>query len=655
MEGVEDSDFAAIKGLDSKPRAEHTYDMVANRSIEAGEEVYNTYDSRGISNVELLCRYGFMLEGNSKDVISFEEDDVRTVCESLLSASNLENYVNRIGGRSPFVPASNSTTAASYPYFHFAKGNCQKMDVAIGPSLETRIDGHVIFASVQKLLEDAGIVQRSDRDEWVRTDDSKKDYAKGGAKEVNEVTLLDPAVGLDVVSTTLGTGPGQVKTRERVMATTKGEGDATSVGWAGAIMPPAVCVGKGPVPSSSAADARSPLPTRSVKDEQGAREALKEREMTSSPFASSSSSPLNVAGIQPGCDDDDEGGVLPSGRNSPLATARMEIDAEGLVSRALWTRLAREAYCRLMEAMPIIITTALSPSAGGPMDTSLAGWLASSSSPSLASPFSAGSTLMPIGEEWEDRNRPTQPLAFSGLERVEVQAHGQGRRDTYFRRRGDQDREGAAGNQSGVGPEGVVYEYGVEDEFGEVWAEKNRANREREKEKEAFPSFESDRVYPRKADRDFLSIRKRSRVASSFSDSQEEEEEESTFEESRKWKRPKLEEEETRMEVKSSLDNDDDEQEWEARKGEGNDARLEDARIQSTFVIEVVRLVSRLMEELCQRRLGEMWDGEEEERGGRDDLVLELATRYVTSERAVLQACMSSWLDLKNQLNGEPI
>ncbi|KAG8839043.1 hypothetical protein FRB91_007217, partial [Serendipita sp. 411] len=27
MEGVEDSDFAAIKGLDSKPRAEHTYDM----------------------------------------------------------------------------------------------------------------------------------------------------------------------------------------------------------------------------------------------------------------------------------------------------------------------------------------------------------------------------------------------------------------------------------------------------------------------------------------------------------------------------------------------------------------------------------------------------------------------------------------------------
>ncbi|KAG8842170.1 hypothetical protein FRB91_004374 [Serendipita sp. 411] len=264
---------------------------------------------------------------------------------------------------------------------------------------------------------------------------------------------------------------------------------------------------------------------------------------------------------------------------------------------------------------------------------------------------------MPIGEEWEDRNRPTQPLAFSGLEQVEVQAHGQGHRGAYFRRGGDRDREGEAGNQPGVGSEGVVYEYGVEDGFGEVWVEKNRANREREKEKKGFPSFESDRVYSRKANRGFLSIRKRSRVASSFSDVQEEEEEEeeSTFEESRRRKRSKLEEEETRMEVKSSLDYDNDEQEWEAREGKGNDTRLEDARIQSSFVIEVVRLVSRLMEELCQRRLGEMWDGEEEEQGVHDDLVLELATRYVTSERAVLQACMSSWLELENQLDGEPI
>ncbi|CAG8714726.1 4715_t:CDS:2, partial [Acaulospora colombiana] len=57
----------------------HTYDMVANRSIEEGEEVFNTYDSRGISNVDLLCRYGFLIEGNARDVITFEEDEILSV------------------------------------------------------------------------------------------------------------------------------------------------------------------------------------------------------------------------------------------------------------------------------------------------------------------------------------------------------------------------------------------------------------------------------------------------------------------------------------------------------------------------------------------------------------------------------------------------
>ncbi|PVG02087.1 hypothetical protein CPB86DRAFT_39032 [Serendipita vermifera] len=55
--------------------------MVANRSIEEGEEVFNTYDSRGISNVDLLCRYGFLIEGNARDVITFEEDEVLAILE----------------------------------------------------------------------------------------------------------------------------------------------------------------------------------------------------------------------------------------------------------------------------------------------------------------------------------------------------------------------------------------------------------------------------------------------------------------------------------------------------------------------------------------------------------------------------------------------
>ena len=62
-------------------KLEHTYDMVLNAPLPIGEtgegaEVYNTYDSRGIDNVNLLCRYGFMLEGNSRDVVLFDAEEV---------------------------------------------------------------------------------------------------------------------------------------------------------------------------------------------------------------------------------------------------------------------------------------------------------------------------------------------------------------------------------------------------------------------------------------------------------------------------------------------------------------------------------------------------------------------------------------------------
>ena len=59
-------------------KLEHTYDMVLDTSLSAGKEaeVYNTYDSHGIDNVHLLCRYGFILEGNSRDVVLFAAEEV---------------------------------------------------------------------------------------------------------------------------------------------------------------------------------------------------------------------------------------------------------------------------------------------------------------------------------------------------------------------------------------------------------------------------------------------------------------------------------------------------------------------------------------------------------------------------------------------------
>ncbi|KZV98798.1 SET domain-containing protein [Exidia glandulosa HHB12029] len=43
---------------------EDTCDMVTTEFIRAGDEVFNTYDAAGLSNTELLVRYGFILPGN---------------------------------------------------------------------------------------------------------------------------------------------------------------------------------------------------------------------------------------------------------------------------------------------------------------------------------------------------------------------------------------------------------------------------------------------------------------------------------------------------------------------------------------------------------------------------------------------------------------
>jgi len=64
------------------PSAEHVYDdiceMVANAAVAGSEaifntEVFNTYDSR-LGNAQLLCHYGFILEANTNDRISWSDD-----------------------------------------------------------------------------------------------------------------------------------------------------------------------------------------------------------------------------------------------------------------------------------------------------------------------------------------------------------------------------------------------------------------------------------------------------------------------------------------------------------------------------------------------------------------------------------------------------
>ncbi|THH06654.1 hypothetical protein EW146_g9543, partial [Bondarzewia mesenterica] len=50
-------------------------EMVTNAPVGAGEEVFNTYGER-LGNGELLVRYGFMVEGNENDVVSWTPEEV---------------------------------------------------------------------------------------------------------------------------------------------------------------------------------------------------------------------------------------------------------------------------------------------------------------------------------------------------------------------------------------------------------------------------------------------------------------------------------------------------------------------------------------------------------------------------------------------------
>jgi SET domain-containing protein 6 len=55
---------------------QNTCDMVANTFIAAGAEVFNTYGP-ALSNAQLICQYGFALDGNEHDVISWDETELR--------------------------------------------------------------------------------------------------------------------------------------------------------------------------------------------------------------------------------------------------------------------------------------------------------------------------------------------------------------------------------------------------------------------------------------------------------------------------------------------------------------------------------------------------------------------------------------------------
>lgn len=80
--------------------SEDTCDMVTAAPIRAGDEIFNTYDPGGISNAELLARYGFVLPGNGSGVpcamdfsVAQLEELLRTTPSNELSVRLALQYV----------------------------------------------------------------------------------------------------------------------------------------------------------------------------------------------------------------------------------------------------------------------------------------------------------------------------------------------------------------------------------------------------------------------------------------------------------------------------------------------------------------------------------------------------------------------------------
>jgi SET domain-containing protein 6 len=73
---------------------QNTCDMVASTFISAGAEVFNTY-GLALSNAQLICQYGFALDGNEHDVISWDETELR----EFVSWDKQQSYVAELRER----------------------------------------------------------------------------------------------------------------------------------------------------------------------------------------------------------------------------------------------------------------------------------------------------------------------------------------------------------------------------------------------------------------------------------------------------------------------------------------------------------------------------------------------------------------------------
>ena len=80
----------AVRALSGEDGFENTCDMVTNESVPPFSEIFNTYGEH-LSNAQLLVRYGFLLDDNENDTISWNAQGLYHFAENFLTCPVSDN------------------------------------------------------------------------------------------------------------------------------------------------------------------------------------------------------------------------------------------------------------------------------------------------------------------------------------------------------------------------------------------------------------------------------------------------------------------------------------------------------------------------------------------------------------------------------------
>ncbi|KAJ7214005.1 SET domain-containing protein, partial [Mycena pura] len=90
--------------------SDNFYEMVSNVAIPPNVEIFNTYGET-LSNAQLLVQYGFILDVNENDCLTWTSTELAQFSENYLSASGTSWRWNTIGGLSQFNALLGSLTS----------------------------------------------------------------------------------------------------------------------------------------------------------------------------------------------------------------------------------------------------------------------------------------------------------------------------------------------------------------------------------------------------------------------------------------------------------------------------------------------------------------------------------------------------------------